>query len=126
MAPISFDHNDRDRDRDNRTGFLSTYPEVHAVGWGLGHGLPLGLSLAFAPAVTLAAAATVARGMLYAHTGREIKVFGRAVEIPARYLRQIRREPHYFDGAVVAGALLGWTLTLRAGLELWIQTGAWF
>ncbi len=117
--PIAFDHNDTTRDTDGRIGFLSTYPEVHALGWGLGFGLTLGLSLAYSRSVTLAAGAAVVRTVMYAHTGREVEVMGRGVELPARYLRQIRREPHYLDGGVVAGVLVGVGVVVAAGLPFW-------
>jgi len=119
--PIRFDYRDTESgDTDDRTGFASTHGEVHALGWGLGFGLALGLSLAYSWSVTLAAGAATLRTVLYAHTGREIQVGGRGVELPAKYLGQIRRDPHYLDGGVVAGVVLG------LGVVAWSGIGFWF
>lgn len=118
-VPISFDYRDGEGDTDGRTGFASTYPEVHNLGWGFGHGAALAAALVIGPQVSLAAAAVCARTLLYAYTGREIEVAGRAVELPAKYLKQLHRDPHYFSGALAASTAACLALFEVYGVPMW-------
>jgi len=101
-------------DGSDYNGPLSTYPEWHAatIGVGLGIALVLGLALNAVPLPIVGAA--VARPILYAHTGRRIEIAGRKVDMPTKYLRQIRSEPHYLDGGVALTLMSYITMTVIA------------
>lgn len=93
-------------------GPLSTYPEWHALALGAGLGVALVASLAIGQTLMLLAAGAVVRAVYYAHTGKRAEIAGKKIDMPTRYLRQIRKEPHYLDGGVVLGTVTA------AGVEL--------
>lgn len=100
--PVTLEEKDGDYN-----GPLSTFKEWHSATLGLGLGLALALSLALVgEAAGATVAAVVIRTVLYAHTGKEVEIAGKAVELPAKYLRQIRAEPHYLDGGIALGFVL--------------------
>jgi hypothetical protein len=84
-------------------GPFSTYTEWHAALLGAGLGFAFLLAVAYDGSAAVAMGAVVARTVHFAHTGRTVTVAGREIELPAKYLRQIKREPHYLDGGILLG-----------------------
>lgn len=80
-------------------GLLSTAPEWHAVEYGLGLGFLTGLALLVRPELGAMLASTSA-GVVLEAMHRDAP--GR-LPIARRYIKQIRRELHYYLGAFVAG-----------------------
>lgn len=78
-----------------------TFQEVHAFTWGFGL-----TALAVATGSQLLMA-TVVGLALFAFTGRWAKAKAMGVDVEDYVKKQIRREPQYFLGGVVAGAAVG-------------------
>lgn len=66
-----------------------------------GLGIALIASLTIGQTALMLVGAAIVRAVYYAHTGRWAEIAGKKIYMPTRYLRQIRKEPHYLDGGVV-------------------------
>lgn len=84
-------------------GFLSYAVEWHAFTWGLFLGVATGAGLIVAPELAQTLLTAFVAIVAWIYTGRE----PRTIDLDERYLRQIKKEPHYFIGAWAIGMIPG-------------------
>jgi hypothetical protein len=100
MLPITFKEDEGPYD-----GVLSTYKEWHAGILGVGVGIAIVLATLVGQSAVMAIAALAVRLAVYALTGRRAAIGDRPVDLPEALMGQLRDEPHYYFGGLVAGAV---------------------
>lgn len=99
-----------------RDGAFSYAGEWHPFTWGLSLGLAIALSAGVNPALTRSLVGIAAALLVYAYTGRLARAKDKT-DLPKYVYRQIHREPHYFGGGLVIGAIAGTVLAVVWNLQ---------